>query len=330
MSPGAHLRRPHHHDGLRADPHVPAHRGQAVRADGGDDLAGRDRLAPAHADADPRAGHPPVPPAAGRARKPAAGLAAPTVRLGPPPVPAPAAAPDRRRRRAADRRADRVRGPRQGVPARARRGRPVGAGQVPDRHLARGGAPVRARDPRTPRPLPRDPGGGVPARRPRRRHRSQRARQRRVLRGAPPACAVALPGQGSPHRCHGRLARGHPGHHHQLLAADQGQRGRGPGRRQRRAGHQALRAGRVRAGGHRPGDRRRAARHTRRDRPRLRSPGGPAAGAVRDRSQRDGALRHHRAGRPGCDRGRHQRPDRLPDLRGRAPLRPDSAPGLGG
>ncbi|PYM15916.1 MAG: hypothetical protein DMD81_13855, partial [Candidatus Rokuibacteriota bacterium] len=41
----AHVRRADHHDRVRADPHVPAHRGQAVPPDGGHDLAGGRGLA---------------------------------------------------------------------------------------------------------------------------------------------------------------------------------------------------------------------------------------------------------------------------------------------
>src|SRR5439155_26069266 len=103
----------------RADPHVPADRGQALPPHGGDDLAGRDRLPRADADADPRAGEPALPPAAVRAGEPAAALAAPPVLAGARLLPAPAGGADRRRRRAARAEPGDVHVPGQGVPARA-------------------------------------------------------------------------------------------------------------------------------------------------------------------------------------------------------------------
>src|SRR3989442_1709882 len=116
-------------------------------------------------------------------------------------------------------------------------------------------------------------------------------------------------------------ARRHPRHHHELLAADQGQRGRGPRRREGRARHQALRPRPLRAGGQGARDRRGAGGHPRRGRPRLRPPGGPAAAAARGGSQGDRALRHQRPGHRGRDRGGHARPGGDPGLRGGAPVR---------
>src|SRR4029077_18965396 len=78
----ADVRGAHHHDRVPADPHVPADRGQAVPADGGDERGVRWRRAAAHADGHPRPDEPSLPAAAGRDGEPAAAVAAAPLRPG--------------------------------------------------------------------------------------------------------------------------------------------------------------------------------------------------------------------------------------------------------
>ena len=176
---------------------------------------------------------PVLPPPAHRAREPAAALGAAAVHC--PPCAGALRRPARTGRVRGGRaggRAGRLHAARQGVPARAGRGRSVGAHAVPDRHLGRGGAALHPRDPRAAAEVPRGAGGRLPARRPGRRHRSRGPRQRRVLRGPQATRGVGESGQGRAHRVHAGRAGRPAGIHDELLAADQGQRGRGPGRRE--------------------------------------------------------------------------------------------------
>src|SRR5262249_56087635 len=91
--PPADVRRAHHHDRVRADPHLPADRGEALPADGGDDLGRRRGRPPAHAHAHPRAVDVLLPPPATGTREPAAPLAAPALHAGHPLVRTPSRVP---------------------------------------------------------------------------------------------------------------------------------------------------------------------------------------------------------------------------------------------
>src|SRR5207248_10856554 len=87
-------------------------------------------------------------------REAAATVATPAVRAHAPLVSATAGRTDRRHRRDVRTRAARLHAARQGVPARAGRGRYLAAREVPHRHLAGGCQPVRPRHPRATADLP--------------------------------------------------------------------------------------------------------------------------------------------------------------------------------
>ena len=204
----------------------------------------------------------------------------------------------------------------------------MGARRAAAGDLGRRRPPLRARDAGAVPPVPRGACGRLSARRPGRRHRPGGARQRRVLRRPQAARGVDDDegSRGADREDAGRAARSGAGDHHQLLAADQGQRRRGHGRREGRAGHQALRPRPLRDGRQGQGDRERPEADPRRDRSRLRPLRGPAAAPDRHRSRGHRALRHQHPGRPGRHRGGHQGPRGHPGVRGRAPLRPRRAP----
>ena len=141
------LRRPHHHDRVRPHPHLPAHRGKALPAHGRHHLLRRGGLARAHPHHDPRPRQLFLPAAPLGAGEPDPALAARALPARPALVRAPAPrAPGRHRGPARPRRA-RLRPAGEGIPARAGRGRSVAAREISHRHLARGRAPLRARDP---------------------------------------------------------------------------------------------------------------------------------------------------------------------------------------